>query len=130
VSHVSDGGLAVELSGIELRGFHGVLDDERREGQRFLVDVWLEPADRAAASTDRIDDAVDYREVVAIVREVSDGRAYRLLEALATALADRLADRLPVSSVRVRVRKPDVRLGVRLEFAGVTAERRARETPR
>jgi dihydroneopterin aldolase len=130
VSDVSDGGLAVELSGIELRGFHGVLDDERREGQRFLVDVWLEPADRAAASTDRIDDAVDYREVVAIVREVSDGRAYRLLEALAAALADRLADRLPISFVRVRVRKPDVRLGVPLEFAGVTAERRARETPR
>jgi 7,8-dihydroneopterin aldolase/epimerase/oxygenase len=51
--------VTVELSGIELHGFHGVLDHERREGQRFLVDVELDVAAETAAATDRISDAVD-----------------------------------------------------------------------
>lgn len=115
--------LTVEVLGIELHGFHGVLEDERREGQRFVVDVWLEPSDGSAAVTDRIADAVDYRDVVTLVREVSDARAYRLLEAFSAALAEQLVQRLPVARVRVRVRKPDVRLGLQVEHAAVTSER-------
>ena len=50
--------MTIELQGIELRAFHGVLDDERREGQRFLVDLELDLADETAAATDAIEDAV------------------------------------------------------------------------
>jgi 7,8-dihydroneopterin aldolase/epimerase/oxygenase len=112
----------VEVMGLELHGFHGVTEDERRDGQRFLFDLWLEVPNEAAAS-DRIEDAVDYREVVACVREVSDGRKFRLLEALSAATADAVLARFPVERVRVRVRKPDVRLGVPVEHTAATAER-------
>lgn len=115
--------MTIELLGLELHGFHGVLEEERREGQRFLVDLWLEPRGEPGAASDRIEDAVDYREAVAIVREVSDARAYRLLEALAAALADALLERLPLVRARVRVRKPDVRLELPVEHAAVVAER-------
>jgi 7,8-dihydroneopterin aldolase/epimerase/oxygenase len=115
--------VTVEVIGIELVGYHGVLEEERRRGQRFLVDVWLEPADERAAVSDSIEDAVDYREVVALVHEVSEARAYQLLEALATAIADRLRSALAVSGVRVRVRKPDVELELPVEHAAVTVTR-------
>jgi 7,8-dihydroneopterin aldolase/epimerase/oxygenase len=114
--------ITVELAGLELHGRHGVLDEERTEGQRFLFDVWLEVPE-AAARTDRIEDAVDYREVAAAVRRVSDERAFRLLEALAAAVADDLLTRFPAARVRVRVRKPDVRLAVPVDWSGVTVER-------
>jgi dihydroneopterin aldolase len=113
--------MKVELRGIELRGFHGVLEHERAEGQRFLFDLELEVGD--AGLSDRIEDAVDYREVVACVREVSDRRAYRLLEALATALADALLERFALERVEVRVRKPDVALELPVEYAAVSAVR-------
>lgn len=114
--------VTVEVAGVELQGFHGVEDDERAAGQRFLFDVVLEVGD-AAARTDRLEDAVDYRDVVAILREVSDARAYQLLEALAFAVAQAVLERLPaVDRVRVRVRKPDVRLTARVDHAAVTVE--------
>jgi dihydroneopterin aldolase len=112
----------IELSNLELHGFHGVLDDERREGQRFLFDVELEVGEEAARS-DSIADAVDYRDVAALVRQVSDARAYNLLEALAVAVADALVERFPVSSARVRVRKPDARLDPPVESAAIAVER-------
>ena len=37
--------VTIELAGIELHGLHGVLEHERREGQRFLVDLELDLAD-------------------------------------------------------------------------------------
>jgi dihydroneopterin aldolase len=110
--------MKIELSGIELHGYHGVLEHERREGQRFLFDVELEVGE--AGISDRIEDAVDYRDVVACVREVSDGRAYRLLEALAADLAAALLERFPVERVEVRVRKPDVVLDPPVEQAAVS----------
>ena len=117
--------MTIELAGIELHGFHGVLDQERREGQRFLVDLELDVVDETAAVTDRIADAVDYRDVMAAVVEVSDATAYQLLEAFAAALADALLARFPLERARVRVRKPDVELTRPLDHAAVVVERRA-----
>ena len=44
--------IELELHGLELHGYHGVLPDEREHGQRFLFDVRLvvrEPRDDALA---------------------------------------------------------------------------------
>jgi dihydroneopterin aldolase len=113
--------MRVELRGIELFGYHGVLAEERRDGQRFLYDVELDVGERGA--NDRIQDAVDYREVAATVREVND-RQFQLLEALACAVADALLDRFPAERVEVRVRKPEVMpAGLVVEHAAVTVER-------
>jgi dihydroneopterin aldolase len=113
--------IELELHGLELRGFHGALPEERERGQRFCFDVWL--AVPEAALSDRLEDAVDYREVAAAVREVSDGRAYHLLEALAAGVAEELLSRFPVERVRVRVRKPDVELDPAVEYSAATVER-------
>jgi dihydroneopterin aldolase len=113
--------LEIEVHGLELHGFHGVLDEEREQGQTFLFDLWLEGPE---VPSDRIEEALDYRNVVELVREVSEARRYRLLEALAAAVADAIVDRFAVPRVRVRVRKPEVRaLGLTVDWTGVTVER-------
>jgi dihydroneopterin aldolase len=117
--------VTIELQGIELFAFHGVLEEERRDGQRFLVDIELDGRDGVAGATDRIEDAIDYRDVVAAVVEVSDARAYHLLEAFATALAETLVGRFPVTRARVRVRKPDVVLPRPVDHAAIVVERRS-----
>ena len=115
--------VTIELAGLELFAYHGATEEERRDGQRFLFDVELATDARAAAVTDDLEDTVDYRDVVTAVREVSDGRVYTLLEALAAATAETLLARFPVERVRVRVRKPDVRLAAPVEHSAVTVER-------
>ena len=99
--------MRIEISGITLHGRHGVLDDERRDGQPFVFAVSLELPEPAA---DDIDATADYRDVVACVRDVSDGRAFQLLETLAAAVADELMRRFRLSGVKVRVGKPELEL--------------------
>jgi dihydroneopterin aldolase/2-amino-4-hydroxy-6-hydroxymethyldihydropteridine diphosphokinase len=112
--------MILELEGLEVFGHHGVLDEERRDGQMFLYDISLEVGE--AGVSDRIEDAVDYREVAACVREVSDARPFNLIEALAASVADALFARFPVDSVRVRVRKP-LPAGVPATHSAATVER-------
>jgi dihydroneopterin aldolase len=114
--------ITVELHGLEVFGRHGVLEDERRDGRTFLYDLWLDVPDDALS--DRIEDAVDYREVARCVRETSDARRFNLLEALAAAVADALLERFPIERARVRVRKPAVVVeGLKTEYSAATVER-------
>jgi dihydroneopterin aldolase len=114
--------LTVELRGLEVFGRHGVGKQERRDGRTFLYDIELGVGD--AGLSDRIDEAVDYRRVAARVQQVSDGRQFQLLEALATAVADALMESFPLERVRVRVRKPGVApAGLPVEYTAAIAER-------
>ena len=113
--------MIVELVGLEVFGRHGVEDDEREQGRVYLYDVAL---DIAEPRLDNLNATVDYRAVAACVRQVSDGREFRLIEALAAAVADELAVRFPATSVKVRVRKPGiVPSGLAVEYSAATAVR-------
>jgi dihydroneopterin aldolase len=114
--------VTVELSGLEIEGRHGVEKEERARPQPFLYDVRFEVSD--AALSDRVEDTVDYREVVRLIRDVSDARQFRLLEAMAAVVADALMASFAVERVRVRVRKPEVRLAVPVDWTAATVERR------
>jgi 7,8-dihydroneopterin aldolase/epimerase/oxygenase len=96
----------VEVSGLRIFGRHGVLEEERRDGQWFDVDVAVEP--REPPRADRIGEAIDYREIAACVREVVEGEPHRLLETLGAAIADTLLERFDIATARVGIGKPEV----------------------
>jgi dihydroneopterin aldolase len=113
----------IELRGLVVFGHHGYLEEERRLGQRFLVDLWVDVEGEATAS-DRIEDTVDYRKLAGLVRDVFGGDERLLLEGLAGAVADGIVDGFAaVTRARVRVRKPDVVLEPPVEYAAVVVER-------
>src|SRR5437899_2690850 len=111
-------GVTVELRGFEVFGHHGATDEEQEAGQTLLWDLEWEVAEPAG---DDLAATVDYEEVAACVREVSDARRYRLLESLAAAGADAVRERFKVERVRVRVRKTE--LGLPVEHSSATVER-------
>ena len=97
--------MIVEIHGLELFGRHGVNDEERRDGQTFLVDVTLEVSE---PREDTIEAAVDYRRVRDVVFAISERTSYQLLETFAAAVADALVAAFPTERVSVRVRKPGI----------------------
>lgn len=116
--------IRIELHGLEIYGYHGVEEYERRDGQPFLYDIELELA--AEPLSDRIADTVDYGLVALTVRRVSDERPLQLLETLAARVADvLLAEFRLAQAVRVRVRKPRVWIpGFQVEYSAAAVERR------
>ena len=50
----------ITLTGLRARAFHGVLEEERRVGQVFLIDVTAYLPLGGAAASDDLDDTVHY----------------------------------------------------------------------
>ena len=96
----------IELSGMEFFGYHGCFDEERRQGQNFVADVVLHLSTQAAGRTDDLEKSVDYAAVFEDVREVVEGAAKNLIEAVAEKIAANLLARYPVERVEVAVHKP------------------------
>jgi dihydroneopterin aldolase len=115
--------VVVEIAGLELPGRHGALEREREREQPFVYDVELELED---PGSDELEQTVDYREVVALIREISDHRQFHLLESLVAALADAMLARFPAERVSVRVRKPEVELGVPADYTAASVRRERR----
>jgi len=93
-------------------GYHGTLDAERELGQQFVVDVELRCDLRAAGQSDDLAATVDYSEVYRQTRAIVEGPPLRLTEAVAERIAATVLERHAlVQAVRVKVRKPHVRLG-------------------
>jgi len=113
----------IVLQGISARGFHGVLDFEKADGQDFVVDVALEVDLRRAGVSDLLAHTVSYAEVAADVVDLIAGPSLDLIESLAEQIAATALRRPQVQSVEVTVHKPQAPVGVPFGDVRVTIER-------
>lgn len=98
----------IQLEGLRFYGYHGVHPEERRLGQRFVVDVALAVDLRAAGESDDLGQTVSYSAAYAEIRRVVEGEPRFLIEAVAEAIAAAmLALDARVQRVQVRVAKPE-----------------------
>ncbi|KWW97552.1 hypothetical protein TH66_18355 [Carbonactinospora thermoautotrophica] len=113
----------VALRGLRGRGYHGVFDRERQEGQTFIVDVVLGMDTRKAAMSDDLADTADYGAIARRVVEVVEGEPVNLIETLAQRIADVCLAEPVVEEVEVTVHKPDAPIPVRFDDVTVTIVR-------
>ena len=96
------------LNNLGFYGYHGVLGEENRLGQRFWIDLTCGADLSQAALTDDINQAVSYADIFDVVAAAFSAKRYNLIEALAQGIVVSIFDTFPtVEWVRVRVRKPE-----------------------
>jgi dihydroneopterin aldolase len=115
----------IELVGLRARGFHGVLEHERRDGQDFVVDVALEVDTASAAAADDLTQTVDYATLAESVVAVVTGEPVDLIETLAQRIADVCLRDTRVEAVDVAVHKPFAPVTVPVEDVVVRIRRTA-----
>ena len=116
----------IALSGLVVRGFHGVFDFERRDGQDFVIDVVLEVDTTAAARTDDLTQTVHYGELASALADVVAGEPVNLIETLAQRLADVCLADARVTSATVTVHKPGAPIPLQFGDVAVTITRTRR----
>jgi 7,8-dihydroneopterin aldolase/epimerase/oxygenase len=116
----------IALRGLKVRGFHGVLEQERRDGQDFGIDAILEVDISDAAATDDLTRTVDYSEVAQAIAAIVAGEPLDLIETLAERLAAVCLEQSLVSAVEITVHKPHAPIALPFDDVTVTI-RRTRE---
>ncbi|OLR89753.1 dihydroneopterin aldolase [Actinokineospora bangkokensis] len=116
----------IALTGLRVRGHHGVFEHEKRDGQEFVVDItlWLDLAE--AAATDDLAKTVHYGELAERAAAVVAGEPRDLIETVAARIADaELADER-VHAVEVTVHKPAAPIPLTFADVAVTVRRSRR----
>ncbi|KAL0344877.1 UNVERIFIED_CONTAM: Dihydroneopterin aldolase 1 [Sesamum radiatum] len=108
------------LRGLKFHGYHGVKPEERKLGQKFLIDVdaWMDL--RPAGNSDHLSDTISYTAIYSIVRDVVEGAPHNLLESVAELIASTVLSKFSqISAVRVQVGKPHVAVLGPVDYLGV-----------
>ena len=113
----------IAVRGLRAYGHHGVYASERRQGQTFSCDAYLEVDTRPAAETDDLKRTVNYAELSQRLYSVLSGEPVDLLETLAQRLADVCLAYERVDAVEITVHKPEADLGVPFDDVTVTIRR-------
>ncbi|GAA1570441.1 dihydroneopterin aldolase [Dactylosporangium maewongense] len=113
----------ITLTGLRVRGNHGVFDFERRDGQDFVIDVILELDLAPAAESDDVTDTVHYGELAGRLAEIVAGDPVNLIETLAHRLAGSCLEDSRVRAATVTVHKPQAPIPHEFADVAVTIRR-------
>ncbi|KRG12865.1 dihydroneopterin aldolase [Lederbergia galactosidilytica] len=98
----------IYLNQLEFYGYHGVLPEENRLGQRFIVDLIIESDLKEAGVKDDLAKTINYADVYEDCRRIVEKEKYELIEAIAEKLASVLLSKYElIKRVTVKVVKPD-----------------------
>ena len=120
MSEMSD---RIDLIGIRGYGFHGVFEDERLNGQEFLVDLTIHCDLREAGQSDDLAATIHYGELAAKVHQLIEGEPMDLIEALAERVAAEVLTNPIVNKISVTVHKPSAPISVPFSDVSVTITR-------
>ena len=116
----------IALTGLQVRGNHGVFDHEKRDGQDFLVDitVWLDLGD--AAATDDLTKTLHYGELAEMAAGIVGGEPRDLIETVAAEIADEVMKDERAYAVEVTLHKPHAPIPLSFADVAVTIRRSRR----
>jgi dihydroneopterin aldolase len=101
------------LHDLRIKTIVGIWEWERRIRQTVSIDLEMGADIRKAARTDRIEDALDYKQIAKRVQQFVQDSSYQLVETLAENIATVVLREFDVPWITVRVNKPGAIRGSR-----------------
>ena len=93
------------LKGLRFHGYHGVMEQERKVGNDYIVDVKMLYDVTKAMKTDNVEDTLNYAVAYDIVKPEMEIPSH-LLENVAYRIANKLGEKFPhIVSIEIRVTK-------------------------
>jgi dihydroneopterin aldolase/2-amino-4-hydroxy-6-hydroxymethyldihydropteridine diphosphokinase len=110
---------------LELFGFHGVFEEEKRLGQKFILSLELELDLKLAGRTGDLTKSVHYGELCEKVEKEFERESYELIETVALNLADFVLDEYKIiNGVKIFLKKPWAPVRKHLDTVEIMIERK------
>lgn len=96
------------LKDLGFYGYHGLMIEESKLGQRFFIDLTCGADLSGPARTDHISGTISYADIYDVVKAAFEERRFKLIEALGQHIIDKIFAAFPtVEWIDIRVRKPE-----------------------
>ncbi|WP_430789341.1 dihydroneopterin aldolase [Virgibacillus flavescens] len=96
------------MKNLQFYGYHGLLAEENKLGQRFNVDAELIVDLEKAGKSDKMEDSIHYGHAFEAIEHVVEGAVKNLIESVAEEIAGKLLSEFDsLLACRIKVIKPD-----------------------
>ena len=96
----------IRIKSLKIEARHGVYEFERKKDNSFELDIEIPLPLEKSGQSDKLDDTIDYGDIVSITTKAFSEKNYDLVEAAAESVCEKLLEALNVAKVILRVRKP------------------------
>lgn len=112
-----------KLKNIEIHGYHGVLEEEKKYGQKFLITLKYLVEEKDFA--DDIKQVIDYAKVTSFIQTIFNKKRYNLLETLAQVILKKLLAAYPqITEAEIQIKKPQVDLSAKVDYVAVSLHKK------
>lgn len=114
----------IRIKNLRIFAYHGVYEQEKEQGQNFIVNAVLHVEMEKAGRSDDIADAVDYGAVCLFIDEYMRENRFDLLEAVAEHVTKELLFTFPaIRQVEMEIEKPNAPIPLRFDSVSVKITR-------
>ncbi len=113
------------IRNLKIYAYHGVLDEEKANGQYFIFDIDAFVDISVPCKTDRVEDTVNYALMVERITDVFTSQKDDLIEKAVQRVADGLfAEFDRISELRILLKKPSAPIDAEFDWVGVEINRK------
>ena len=95
-----------KIKDLTLFGYHGIEPKEIKNGQLFTISLkYFKKIENNLICTDRIDQVINYNDIITKVGEVFNAKRYSLLETLVNDIHDNVISSFDIYKLQVKVIK-------------------------
>ena len=98
--------MIIKIKNLRLRTIIGIYDWERLEKQDVIISAEFEFDGKAASSSDKIEDTIDYKRINKRIIETVESSSFFLIEKLAQTVLNIIMEDKKVKRAKVEVDKP------------------------
>jgi dihydroneopterin aldolase len=112
------------LEGMEFYAYHGHFKEEQIVGNKFIIDLIIDTDIERAATSDLLEDALDYQAIYKDIKQEMEIKSY-LLENIATRISDRLFGNYnSISGIELTVSKLNPPVGGKINKVSVCIKKK------
>ena len=118
---------SIRIKNLKIPARHGVYEFEKEKEGTFELDIELYLPLFKAGESDRLEDTINYEDIISVVTKAFTDKQYALVEAAAHSVCDRLLNDFKIDKITVRVRKPHAPIDADFETVEVQLNRKNEE---
>ena len=117
----------IRIKNLKIPARHGVYEFEKEKDGVFELDINLYLPLLKAGKSDRLEDTINYEDIISTVTKAFTEKQYALVEAAAQSVCDRLLNDFKIDKITIRVRKPHAPIDADFEAVEVQLNRKNEE---
>ena len=109
--------MIIKINEIQLFGYHGLYQEEKENGQNFIISLLIDIDYKD--KSDKIENTLDYADIIDKVKNIFSEKRYNLIESLAAEISENLMTNQKIKSLDISIKKESPPIDAKLNSVEV-----------